>query len=326
MEPIRWGILGTGTIAGKFAEGLSVLDDAELVAVGSRAQGTADRFAGAWDVPHGHPSYRALAGDPDVDVVYVATPHPMHKENTILCLEAGKAVLCEKPLTVNAQQAGQVISCARECGLFLMEAVWTRFLPAIERLRELLAEGAVGELRLLKADFCFRSGWNPEGRLLNPALAGGALLDVGCYTISLASMVFGCPPRRVTGLADIGQTGVDEQSAVIQDHGGGRLAVLTCAVRTRTLHEAYLYGTDGYIRVHHPFWHASKLTVVRGGEEELLQLPYEGNGYNYEAAEVGRCLREGRLESEVMPLDESLSTMATMDRLRAQWDLTYPME
>ncbi|MHC4480972.1 MAG: Gfo/Idh/MocA family protein [Planctomycetota bacterium] len=326
QEKIRWGILATGHIAEKFAEGLSVLPDAELVAVGSRSQQTADAFAERWNVPHRHASYADLAADPDVDVVYVATPHVFHRDNSILCLEAGKAVLCEKPLTVNAHEAAEVIGCARREGLFLMEAMWARFLPAMVRVRELLAEGAVGEVRMVKADFCFRSGWNPEGRLLNPELGGGALLDVGVYTVALASMVLGGDPTRTATLAHLGATGVDEQSAMILGYEGGRLAVLTCAVRTGTPQEAVIAGTEGMIRIHHPFWKSTQLTLTRGDEDETVELPYEGNGYNCEAAEAMRCLREGRPESDVMPLDESLGIMRTMDRLRAEWGLTYPSE
>ncbi|MCK4375938.1 MAG: Gfo/Idh/MocA family oxidoreductase [Candidatus Brocadiae bacterium] len=327
MQKIRWGILGTGSIAQKFALGLSFLEDAELRAVGSRAQQTADAFAEKWDIPHRHASYAALAQDPDVDVVYVATPHPMHKGNSILCMRAGKAVLCEKPLTINARQAEEVIACAQERGVFLMEAMWTRFLPAICRLRELLADGALGEVRMLKADFCFRSGWEPEARLFNPELAGGGLLDVGIYPLALASMVFGGPPAGVTGMAHIGETGVDEQAAMLLRYDGGRLAVLTCGIRAAMPHEAYVIGTERWIRIHSPFWKTTGLTLgVIDRDEEVIELPYEGNGYECEAAEVHRCLRAGKLESDIMPLEESLSIVRTMDELRAQWALTYPME
>ena len=251
MEKIRWGILATGRIAHKFALGLSVLPDAELIAVGSRAQETADAFADRWEVPHRHATYAGLAADPDVAVVYVATPHAFHKQNSLLCLEAGKAVLCEKPMAINAREVEQIVACARGRGLFLMEAMWTRFLPAICKVRELLAEGVLGQVRMVRADFCFRSPWNPEGRLLNPALGGGALLDVGVYTVALAFMVFGGPPAEVTGMTHIGETGVDEQSAMILGYDGGRLAVLACAVRAQAPMEAHIIGTAGWIRIHH---------------------------------------------------------------------------
>jgi len=324
--PIRWGILGTGRIARTFAQGLANLPDAALVAVGSRSSEAAAAFGDEFAVPHRHASYEGLAADPEVDAVYVATPHSLHRDNSLLCLEAGKAVLCEKPFAINGGQAEEVVALARKRGRLVMEAMWTRFLPAIVRVRELLAEGAIGEVRLLSADFGFRAPFDPHGRLFDPHLGGGALLDVGVYTVSLASMVFG-PPARVTSMAHLGPTGVDEQAAVVLGYERGQLAVLTTAVRTSTPQEATLMGTGGHIRIHSQWWHPTMLTLsVEGREEEVIHLPFEGNGYHYEAAEVMRCLRAGRLESEVMPLDETLGIMRTMDRIRAQWGLRYPME
>ena len=328
MDRIRWGILGTGSIANQFAQGLTAAPSAELVAVGSRARETADAFGDKWDIPRRHVGYEALAADPDVDAVYVAVPHVFHKDAAILCLEGGKAVLCEKPLTVNAHEARKLIDCARRRGLFLMEAMWTRFFPVMCRLRELLAEAAIGDVRMLHAAFGFRSGASdPKQRLFNLELGGGALLDVGVYTVAMASMVFGGPPLHVAGLPDLGPTGVDEQSAMVLGHDGGRLAVLSCAVRTSTRNDARIAGTEGRIYVHDPFWRPSAMTLTGpDGKDQLIEMPYEGNGYNYEAEEVARCLRDGRAESEVMPLDESLTIVETMDRLRAQWGLKYPNE
>lgn len=324
---IRWGILGTGTIARKFAEGLAVLDDAELVAVGSRAQKTADEFGDKYGVSRRHSSYEALAADPEVDVVYVSTPHNLHRPNSVLCLEHDKPVLCEKPFAINAKEARQVAGLARTKKLFLMEAMWTRFLPLYDEVRSLLKDRAIGDVRMVKADFCFRAGINPQGRLFNPELGGGGLLDIGVYVISLASMIFGVPVRRVASMADLGETGVDEQAGLVLGYGAGQMAVLTCAVRTTTPHEAYIFGTDGMIRIHHPFWHGTTLTLSQQGKDDVQRsCPYVGNGYNCEAAEVMRCLRAGRLESETMPLDETVSIMDTMDRIRAQWGLKYPME
>ena len=325
MTKIRWGILGTGNIAKQFARGLAVLPDADLAAVGSRALAGADGFGDEFDVPRRHPSYAALAGDPDVDAIYVATPHTLHCENSLLCLQAGKAVLCEKPFTVNAGEAEQVIDLAREKGLFLMEAMWTRFLPAMVKVRQLLAEGAIGEVGMLAADFGFRASFDPQSRLFDPHLGGGALLDVGVYPISLASMVFGTP-SRISSMAHLGQTGVDEQAAMIFGYDQDRMAVLTAATRTNTPHEAILNGSEGRIRIDSPWWKPVALTLSVQGEDRVLDLPFEGNGYNYEAVEVMDCMRGGKTESDVMPLDETLSIMQTMDRIRAQWGLRYPME
>jgi len=325
-EAIRWGILGPGGIAHQFARGLSVIPDAELIAVGSRSIERADKFADEFDVPHRHGSYSDLASDPDVDAVYVSTPHPFHKEYSILCLEAGKPVLCEKPMAINANEAREMIECARKSKIFLMEAMWTRFLPVMVKVRELLAEGAIGEARIMTADFGFRSGWNTEGRLLDPNLAGGGLLDVGVYTIAMAYMIFGGAPSRIASVAHIGETGVDEQAGMLLGYDAGQIAMLSCAIRTNTPQEARIMGTDGSIHIP-GFWHARSATLhVSGKEPQQIELPFEGNGYNYEAVEVMNCLRAGKLESDIVPLDESLSVIETMDELRAQWGLKYPME
>jgi predicted dehydrogenase len=325
-DNIRWGILSTGWIAHKFAEGLSVLPDAEIVAVGSRAQETADAFGDEFGVPHRHASYEALAEDPDVDVIYVGTPHPFHKEDSLLCLEAGKAVLCEKPFTINAAEAEEVIALAREKGLFLMEAMWSRYIPIIVRLRELLAEGAIGEVRALTADLGFRREVDPESRLFNLELGGGALLDVGVYPVSFASMVLGAP-ARITSMVTMGQTGVDELAGIVFGYDGGQQAVLHTALQVDTAVEATVMGTEGRIRVHSPWFHGTTLTLSReAGKDKVIDLPYEGNGYNFEAAEVNECLRAGQRESDIMPLDETLAIMQTLDAIRAQWGFKYPME
>ncbi len=322
---VRWGIIGAGKIARKFAEGLRFAKSAELVAIGSRSKERAEQFAAEFGVGRAHGGYENLASDGEVDAVYIATPHPMHKSNSILCLEAHKAVLCEKPFTVNAPEAEQVIAEARRQQVFIMEAMWTRFIPVIAKLRELLGQGAVGEVRMVMADFGFRAEWDPRGRALNPALAGGALLDVGVYGISLASMVLGAA-QRVTGLAHIGDSGVDEQAAVVLGYDGGALAVLVCGVRTDTPGEASVIGTEGRIQLGRGWWHGSAMTLVRGKEREIFEIPTEGNGFNYEADEVARCLADGKTESDVIPLDETLAIMRTMDEIRAQWGLKYPME
>jgi len=323
---IRWGILGTGSIAHAFAQGLSHSGRSQLQAVGSRRRETAEAFGEEFNVPNRHGSYESLAGDDDVDVIYVSTPHHMHKDNSILCLEAGKAVLCEKPFTINAAEAREVVSIAREKGLFCMEAMWMRFIPSIVKLRRLLADGAIGRERMIIADFGFRANLDPTNRLFDPAMGGGGLLDVGVYPISLASMVFG-PAQRVAGLADIGQTGVDEQAGIVLGYAGQRMALVATGVRTNTPREAVILGADGQIRLHAPWWKGGTMTLTRwGNEPETIDIPTGGNGYNYQADEVVRCLSEGKTQSRIMPLDETVSIMRTLDSIRAQWGLKYPME
>ena len=324
-DVINWGILAPGSIAHQFADGLKALPGARLLAVGSRPQEKADAFADKYGAPKRYASYEALAADPDVHVIYVATPHPGHKDAALLCLNGGKAVLCEKPFTVNAQEAEEVIALARAKDLFVMEAMWSRFFPAMAHVRKMIADGAIGEVRMLQADFGFRAGVDPNSRLFNPAQAGGGLLDVGLYPLSLASMLFGTP-TQVTGVAQMGETGVDEQAAMALLYGGGRIAALTTGVRINTPQEAQILGTDGSIKLHAPWWKLAKITVNAGGKTEELDLPYEGPGMNFEAQEVCDCLRVGKNESAILPLDETLSLMRTMDELRRQWGLKYPME
>jgi predicted dehydrogenase len=326
MDSIRWGILGTGRIGHEFAAGLRDTPDAETLAVGSRTEDSARKFAASFGIPRHYSSYAELVSDPDVDVVYVATPHPFHAENVTLCLESGKHVLCEKPMTVNAAQAERLVELAQDKELFLMEGMWTRFFPLMERVRNLISSGAIGEPRVLHADFGFRAPFDPLQRLFNPDLGGGALLDVGVYCVSLSSMIFG-PPDRVTGLAHLGETGVDEQSAAILEHGDGRISTISIAIRTAIPQEAMIAGTEGWINIHPEWWKPDTLTISRPGtENETVKASYTGNGFPHEAAEVMRCIRSGARESDVMPLRETLGIARTMDELRRQWGLVYPGE
>ncbi|MCA9997149.1 MAG: Gfo/Idh/MocA family oxidoreductase, partial [Anaerolineales bacterium] len=266
-----------------------------------------------------------LAADPDVDAVYIGTPHSFHQSHTMLCLEHGKHVICEKPFAINASEAAEMVALARQKGVVLMEAMWTRFLPTLVKTRELLASGAIGEVRMITADFGFRTSVNPNGRLFDPALGGGALLDVGIYPLSLAFMVLGVP-SRIESMAHLGETAVDEQAAIILGYDGGQMALLSTAIRTNTPHEAFILGSDGWIKLHSPWWVSSQLTLKQGGAETTLTLPYKGNGYVHEAEEMMHLIRSGQRESSVISLDESLAIMQTMDNIRAQWGLRYPME
>ncbi len=323
---LRWGVLSTGHIAHKFALGVGATESSEIQAVGSRNQDKADAFGDEFDIPRRYGSYEALVADANIDAIYVATPHPMHAENTILCLRGGKAVLCEKPFAVNAALAGQMIDTARQKSLFLMEAMWSRFLPPIRKAKELVDAGEIGELRMITADFGFRGKWDPASRLLNPNLAGGGLLDVGIYPISLSSMFFG-KARSVASQAHIGETGVDEQAGIVVKYDAGCISVITTGIRTQTPMEAWLLGTEGRIHLHGPWWRGNPLTLmVNGKETETIAPPMEGNGYNYEIDEVARCIAAGRTESDIMPLDETLSIVTLLDEIRAQWGLKYPME
>lgn len=324
-EAYGWGILGTGTVAHDFAAALKTLDNAALVAVGSRRQETANAFGEKFDIPHRHASYQALAADPEVDIVYVATPHFFHYRDAMMALRANKHVLVEKAFTINAQQAEGIVRLARQKGLFVMEAMWTRFFPVIVRLRELLAENVIGKVEMIRADLSHRVAFDPAHRFFDPQQGGGALLDIGIYPISLASMVLG-NPNTVTGVAHLGQSGVDDQSACLLGYDDGAIAALSFSQTTDAPREAVISGTEGIIRILGRWQQPAQISVSKDGEDELIDLPYGGNGYQYQASAVMNCLRTGQTESEIMPLDETLSIMRVMDTLRAQWGLRYPGE
>jgi len=322
-KPFAWGILAPGNIANAFARDLAKLDDAELVAVGSRDQGRADAFAAKWGVPQAYGSYDALIADPDVEAIYVAPPHPFHAMHTIACLQGGKPVLCEKPLAINQRQVAQMIDTARQQGVFLMEAQWTLFSPAVRQAVAWIEQGAIGDVRMVRADFCFRADVNPSSRLFNLNLGGGGLLDVGTYTVSLAQMILGDEPQSIQAMAHIGETGVDEQALINLGYPGGALAQLTCGVRVSTAHEAWIYGTEGMIKLP-AFWHATEAILMPNGQEPTT-VPCE-MGYHYEAKAVCEAVRSGQTEHPSMSWDSSLAIARTLDAVREQIGLVYPMD
>ncbi|MCB8939611.1 MAG: Gfo/Idh/MocA family oxidoreductase [Ardenticatenaceae bacterium] len=326
MEKIRWGILATGWIAEQLAEAINSQPDAVCLAVGSRTQQSADKFGEQWDISRRYPTYEALAADPDVEVIYIATPHNLHYDNMKLCLNAGKHVLCEKPLTVNAAQAQECMALAQEKDLFLMEAMWMKFIPAIQQMQEWVANGRIGIVQLLQANFAFNIPFNPNGRLYDPALAGGALLDMGIYPATLAHLVLG-KPARILSAAHLGETGVDELNTAIWQYADGAQAVLTSTQRLERPCDAFITGSQGYIKLHANFWHSRTLTFKQSGQEaEVVQIPYEGNGYGYQVREVHACLRAGKLESAVVTQADTLEIMTLLDEMRGQWGLVYPQE
>ena len=322
----RWGILAPGNIAHSFAKGLRGVEGAVLQAVGSRSAERAAEFAKKHGAPSSYGSYSELVADPDVDVIYIANPHPFHRDSSILCLENGKAVLGEKPFTVNAREAKYVISMARDNGVFLMEAMWTRFLPVMQQARAWIDDGRIGDLQIIDACLSFQAERNPEGRLLNPELAGGGLLDVGIYVVSLAYWLTGKNPIEISSHAHMGETGVDEQAGVSFMYDDGSIAQLIYGVKTNAPHRAAVYGTDGWIEFTTPFWYGTTATLHSEGEESEFKQPHLSNGYEYQAIEVAECITEGRLESSILPLDETLRIMESQDTIRAQWGLRYPFE
>lgn len=316
---IRWGVAGPGAIAAGFAEAMGDVDDGRIVAVASRSRERADAFGERFGIPARYGDYAALAADPAVDVVYVATPASRHEQDTLAFLEAGKHVLCEKPFALDARQARRMVEEARARGLFLMEGMWSRFLPAYRALAGFLADGSIGEPLLVEADFGYRTEVDPGNRRFDPALGGGALLDLGIYPVQLCSLVLG-PPERVTADAVVGATGVDEHMAAILVHPGGALGVVKAAIRVGLTCTARIAGTRGHIDIP-AFMHCPEsLTVTtKPGGTEHINGSYAGNGLRFEIAEVNRCLAEGHTESPLMPLDETLAIATTLDTIRARF-------
>ena len=326
-DTIGWGILGAGRIARLFAQGLESVPDARLVAVASRTPERLQQFGDAFPGARLCGEYAAVVEDPAVDIAYVATTNQLHRELSLLALSARKPVLCEKPFTMDAAEAGDVIAGARREGVFCMEAMWMRFLPLVRALPELLAAAGLGEVRMLRADFGERMPYAPDNRLFDPALGGGALLDLGVYPLSLAFYLLG-RPRAVASEAALAPTGVDAQSAAVLEYAGGRIALIACSIVARLPTDALIVGEQGHVRVHTPFYRPSEYSLTyfdqagpgeRGRQLEPVSVPFQGNGYNYEAIEAMRCLRAGELESPLMPLGETLAIMETMDAIRACW-------
>jgi predicted dehydrogenase len=314
-RPLRWGIIGTGGIARTFARDLNFIDDGEVVAVGSRTPSSAEAFGEEFGVPRRYDSYDALVNDDGIDAVYVATPHPLHFAHATLALEHGKPVLVEKAFTMNGAEARDLVALARTKDLFMMEAMWTRHLPHIAALRELVRAGALGDLVTVEADHGQWFPRSPTHRLFAPELGGGALLDLGVYPVSFASMLLGTP-NRVTAMVEPAFTGVDGQASMLFGYTSGAQAVLTCTSSARTATRACVAGTDARVEIDGDFYAPTSFSLVsREGKRKRFEFHSEGRGLYYQAQEVARCLAEGLKESPVMPLDESVTIMETMDRV-----------
>jgi predicted dehydrogenase len=328
-QKIRWGILATGGIAADFTRDLQLLPDAEVVAVGSRTESAARAFADRFGIPRAHGSWAELAADDGVDIIYVATPHQAHHEATALCLEAGRPVLCEKPFTLNAADSVALVELARKRGLFLMEAMWMRCNPAIRRIRELIADGAIGEVHSVHADFGLAGTFEPTHRLRDPALGGGALLDLGVYPVSFAHLLLG-NPASVSAWASLTPEGVDANTGLLLGYDSGAAATLTCGIVAGTPIRAYVAGSAGRIELPSPFFCPDEFTLYRGqGEDEvpeLVRLPRIGIGMAHEAVEAMRCLREGLLESPLVSWRDTVEVMEILDTARAQIGVRYPGE
>lgn len=326
MSALRWGILGTGWIAHEQTTDL-LGNGFSVTAVGSRTQESADAFATEFGIPTAHGSYEALVADPDVDVVYVSTPHPFHAANATLALNAGKHVLVEKAFTINAAEARSVVELAAEKHLVVLEAMWTRFLPHMLRIREIVAAGTIGEVRTLLADHNQDLPKDPAHRLNDPALGGGALLDLGVYPVSFAHDIFGAPSTIQANAAKTA-TGVDRQTAIVLGYAGGRQAVLHTALDTLGPNRAAVIGTLGRIEIDSVWYTPTPFTVFdnQGQIVERFDQPVRDRGMQYQAWELERLAAAGLIAGDILPASESVQVMETLDEVRRQIGLVYPGE
>lgn len=326
MDNFRWGLLGTGGIAKDFARDLLQLAGHSVAAAGSRSLPTAKLFAADFPGCSAHGSYEDLVRDTTLDAIYVATPHPFHAANTLLALRAGRPVLCEKPFAINAAQAKLMIDTARSSKLALMEAMKTRFLPHIHQVREILASGLLGDIHLVQADHGQRLAPLKIPRLELPELAGGALLDLAVYPISLAHLVLGAP-AKVTASASFTALGVDGQTSAIFDYASGAQAVLTANMLVTTPCAATINGSLGRIEIDRNFYSPTSMRMILN-DGTVTQYPsdYQGGGLREEAREFARVVRAGLMESPYLTHHETLEIMQSMDEVRRQINLTYPFE
>lgn len=325
-EQITWGILGTGDIARQMAQDLRLVDKATLRAVASRTAERAEAFGETHDIPHRYGDYASLMSDPEIDVIYIATPHSRHCADTLRCLEHGKHVLCEKPMALNEGEVARMQDAARTHNRFLMEALWTAFFPAMQDALADIRRGHIGTPRLLTADFSYKASAGPESRLFNPALAGGALLDIGVYTVALADMVFGEEPASIHTSWTPAPTGVDESAAMILDYGDGRRAILSTSLAFDAPQEARIVGDSGVVTIPHRFSQPDRYTRQAGNHRETFDYGRDGFGYHREARAVTEAVLAGKTHHDIVPPELSRRIVRTLDRIRAHWGLRYPME
>ena len=323
-KKIKWGFIGTGWIANKFANSLKSTEGSELYAIGSRTIESAKKFAGEFNAPKAYGSYQEVARDPDVDVIYIATPHNLHCANTLMCLESNKHVLCEKPFGVNGKEVRLMIDLAREKNLFLMEALWSRFLPNVIKVKELVDSGTIGNVKLLTAYFEGKSDGGPEHRHFNIDLCGGSLLDIGIYNVFLSLYVLGSP-ERFKALAATGSNGTDNSIGILFKYPGDSLAVLHSSFMANTPIVAEIHGDKGKIVMEHLWFCPGNIRLIRhDGTEELIKFEFKGNGYNYEAQEVVDCIAAGKTESSIMTHEFSLKLIDMLDAIRKECGIIYP--
>ncbi len=320
----KWGIIGLGKIAHKFAQDLQSIPNATLHAVASRTEEKAKTFAMQYNVPNFFGGYEHLFKCQDLDVIYIATPHSLHCDNVLMCLEHQIPVLCEKPMALNASEVKKMVTLAKFQKTFLMEALWTRFLPTSTKVLELISKGKIGEINSIRADFGFKAPMDPRSRLFNQNLGGGSLMDVGIYPVFLSLLLLG-KPTSVKASAAIGRTNVDESCGILLKYDNNRMAMLHSSIVVNTGTEAHIYGEKGTIRINSRWHEPTSITLLPHGDEPKdYFFDFDSHGYRYEAEEVMRCLRNNQLESEWMSLDFSLDLIELLDTIRMKAGIYYP--
>lgn len=320
---IKWGIIGLGKIANKFASDLQLSDNSILYGVASRNLVKAKKFGQKYQSVNFYGSYEELAQNPEIDVIYIATPHTFHFENTMMCLKHDKAVLCEKPLGINSDEVRAMIKEAKSRKLFLMEGLWTRFIPATEKLIELLRDRVIGDVIFIRADFGFKADLDFEGRVYNKKLGGGSLLDIGIYPIYLSLITLGIP-TNISAMARMSKTEVDSYCSMLFDYENSAKAILESTVEADTPIEAHIYGSEGFIKLHRRFHHTEKISIYKNGKlNKTYDIKYSGEGYLHEIEEVNDCLIRNALESDKLPHKTSLDLITIIDRVKDKIGLSY---
>ncbi|WP_372370654.1 Gfo/Idh/MocA family protein [Candidatus Uabimicrobium sp. HlEnr_7] len=322
----NWGIVGLGNIAHLFAQGLKHIPQARLCAVASLSLDRAKKFAIKYDVPHYYGSYEEITSNPEIDIVYVATPHHLHCEVSLMCMRKHISVLCEKPLAINTEQVEEMIDTAREKHVFFMEALWSRFLPHICKIKELVDNGTLGDIHLLEADFGFRAPFEPQKRLFNNKLGGGSLLDIGIYPVFLSYLLLGIP-KEIQALAKIGSTNVDESCIINMSYDSGALATLHSSITSKTKTRASLYGKDGELDILSP-WYAPSHFVFKKYQDkskEEFRFNYDniGNGYTFEIIEAMKCMERTQQQSSLWNWQNSLELVKILDDIRDSCGIEY---
>ena len=327
MQTFNWGVIGPGSIANKFAEAMVSSTKGKITAVASRSAERAKTFADKYAVEHTYTAYTDLAKDPAVDIIYIATPHSFHYEQAKLCIAAGKHVLVEKPCTVNAKQMQHLVALAQANNVLLQEGLWSRFMPCFANIKSLIEQGEIGDIQHIQSDigFAFQHRGEPKQRLLKPELAGGALLDLGIYSIALSQFFLQEHPTSIHAMGKLTEQGVDAHELVNMGYASGRYAQFSSSISAHSSNAMHIVGSEGYVVLPYCFWDGSRAQVYKNGElVQNIHLPHKHNGFEHEIAEVMACIQSNKACSDLMSHQDSIGVLQVMDEIRQQLGVEYP--